>query len=287
MKALIVREDPAAAAGCAQALSEEGFQVTCVETQSVARAVTSLGNLDLMIMDETVNGRLTHALALAAERFSPAVTSILISDRSAEDMDELYDLIPSLYGLLDSKVPVSVVRQLSMAATFDFADAEIRKKRLAELAMLDRESDTETPDVLDDLPAELVAHDRADQIVPTGDLTPPDQAIPAFVARMDLQRSQQEQDALLVDIGISTGVAAGLEKNTTGDRRSPNDPEGRKDQDFQYAEQRAFEKSLRDLVLNNFEAAADSSASISEHRFIQRGPAFKADDPLVDMANAS
>ncbi len=130
MKALIMRDDAEAAAGCAKALLDKGFQVACVESRHIAQALLRIEPVDLLVMDERVGGRLTHALALSAERRHPYISAILMTDRPGEDTDELYELIPSLYALAGISVAPEILAQLALSSIEDFAQAEARVGRL-------------------------------------------------------------------------------------------------------------------------------------------------------------
>ncbi|MEM9583138.1 MAG: hypothetical protein AAGA08_08485, partial [Pseudomonadota bacterium] len=70
-------------------------------------AIARRGALDLLIMSEVVGQQLSHSVALSAERHSPYVATILRTTRTDEDLPELYDLLPSLYGILGKGIPVS------------------------------------------------------------------------------------------------------------------------------------------------------------------------------------
>ena len=144
MKALILRKNANATASCAQALIDKGFQVACVETRKVARALIQLETIDLLVMDEMVDGRLTHALALSAERRNPYVSAIIVTDRTGPDTDELYDLIPCLYGLVGSDSSGRLISQLALSSTENYEEAEARVRRNARLVAEDEgEDDTE------------------------------------------------------------------------------------------------------------------------------------------------
>ncbi len=162
MKALIMRDDAEAAAGCAKALLDKGFQVACVESRHIAQALLRIEPVDLLVMDERVGGRLTHALALSAERRHPYISAILMTDRPGEDTDELYELIPSLYALAGISVAPGILAQLALSSIEDFAQAEARVGRLtaADLAEAalgpDPDIEDELADWEDDLVDEIV-----------------------------------------------------------------------------------------------------------------------------------
>ena len=116
MRALILRNDPNAAMACSSALIEKGFQILCVDTRDVAETLVRLDLIDLLVMDERVQGDLTHTVALSGERHNPYVSTILMTDRPGDETDELYDLIPSLYALAGTETMPKLVGQLAVAA---------------------------------------------------------------------------------------------------------------------------------------------------------------------------
>ena len=96
MKALILRSDAKASVATAHALIEKGFQILSVDTQAVAHALIRVDTIDLLVMDERIEGQLTHAIALSGERRNPYLSTILLTDRKAHETDDLFDLIPCL-----------------------------------------------------------------------------------------------------------------------------------------------------------------------------------------------
>jgi hypothetical protein len=116
MKALILRNDAAASLSTAHALIDKGFQILSVDTQALAHALIRLDTIDLLIMDERVEGQLTHAIALSAERRNPHLSAILVTDRTAEQTDDLFELIPSLYGMVGHDTTARVLGKLALSA---------------------------------------------------------------------------------------------------------------------------------------------------------------------------
>jgi hypothetical protein len=116
MKALILRNDAAASLSTAHALIDKGFQILSVDTQALAHALIRLDTIDLLVMDERVEGQLTHAIALSAERRNPHLSAILVTDRTAEQTDDLFDLIPSLYGLVGHDTTPQIIGKLALSA---------------------------------------------------------------------------------------------------------------------------------------------------------------------------
>jgi hypothetical protein len=113
MKALILRSDADAAVATARVLIEKGFQVLCVESHKVAYALVRLDTIDLLVMDETINGHLTHSLALSGERRNPYLSAILLTDRIGPQTDDLYELIPSLHALVGTRTPAALLGRLA------------------------------------------------------------------------------------------------------------------------------------------------------------------------------
>jgi hypothetical protein len=122
MKALILRNDAAASLATAHALIDKGFQILSVDTQAVAHALIRMDVIDLLVMDERVEGQLTHAIALSAERKNPYLSAILLTDRTAEETDDLFELIPSLYGLVGQDTTPAILGKLALSAV----TAEVR-----------------------------------------------------------------------------------------------------------------------------------------------------------------
>jgi hypothetical protein len=134
MKALILRNNTDAAIGTARALVDKGFQVLCVETLAVAHALIRVDTIDLLVMDERVEGQLTHSIALSGERRNPYLSAILLTDRIGEEMDDLYELIPSLYALVGADTAPGLLGKLSISAV---SNKEQVNQRVAENAAID------------------------------------------------------------------------------------------------------------------------------------------------------
>ena len=91
MQALILSDSPETQLRMTQVLSRRGFQVTQCESVMMATAHVRAGTFDLMVMDERVHGTLTHRVALSAEKRAPFVKTVLLSDRTDSDVDDLYE----------------------------------------------------------------------------------------------------------------------------------------------------------------------------------------------------
>ncbi|MEM8538584.1 MAG: hypothetical protein AAGF56_12085 [Pseudomonadota bacterium] len=139
MKALILRSDPDAALATAQVMTKRGFQVMCLQSLTVAHALIRLDTLDVVIMDEVIEGQLTHAIALSAERRNGRLSAIVLTDRPRAETDDLYALVPSLYALVGTDTAADLLGQLAMSAmqnVDDIADAVVvRAAKEAEIAV--------------------------------------------------------------------------------------------------------------------------------------------------------
>ena len=126
MKALILRQNADAACATSKVLIDKGFQILCVETLAVAHALIRVDTIDLLVMDETFAGQLTHAIALSGERRSPYISTIMLTDRDRAATDDLYDLIPCLYALVGTTTSARLLGQLALAAVSMTANAIAR-----------------------------------------------------------------------------------------------------------------------------------------------------------------
>lgn len=129
MKALILRQDPDAADVTSRALIDKGFQILCVSSLAVAHALIRVDTIDLLVMDERIDGQLTHAIALSGERRSPYLSTIMMTDRHGEETDDLYELIPCLYALAGMQTSAHVLGQLALCAVSNQDEAVARVNR--------------------------------------------------------------------------------------------------------------------------------------------------------------
>ncbi|PRY79053.1 hypothetical protein CLV80_103387 [Yoonia maritima] len=155
MKALIMRSDPAAAAATARVFVDKGFQILCMDRHDVACALVKMDLIDLLVMDEEVEGKLTHSVALSGERHNPFISTILLTDRVGSDMDELYELIPCLHALVGQQTPATLLGQLAVASVSNKDFLAVRAARSAQLDVAEQaepeltwaEFDLDTQDV--------------------------------------------------------------------------------------------------------------------------------------------
>jgi hypothetical protein len=116
MHVLILDDKVARQEAAAIGFMRAGFQVTATPSLSVAEACVCGGVLDLLIAVERLQGRLTHSLALLAEFHNPALSTVLITDRSGAETDELPELIPSVHSLVDGQATADSLVALGRSA---------------------------------------------------------------------------------------------------------------------------------------------------------------------------
>ena len=148
MKALILRQDPEAACAVSRALMDKGFQILCVEKLDVAHALIRVDTIDLLVMDERIDGQLTHAIALSGERKNPYLSAILLTDRGREETDDLYELIPALYALAGMQTGAELVGKLALSAVSNIDDVMVR---VARQRAADKAEAGPPPLILDDI----------------------------------------------------------------------------------------------------------------------------------------
>jgi len=98
------------------AFLKAGYQITATSSLKVAEAILMYGYVDLLVATETLRDRLTHTTALFAEHRNPTVSTIMISDRSGTDVEELYELIPSVHCIVGSDISGKVILELGRAS---------------------------------------------------------------------------------------------------------------------------------------------------------------------------
>lgn len=126
-----------------------GFHVMATSSFRVAETILAEGYIDLFIAGEEVQGRLTHNTALYGEHRNPSLSTILISDRSPEDVEDLFDLIPSVHCIVGGRVSGRTVIQLGRASVASQARSLSFNRRapLAEDAFTDPRSIPQTMSV--------------------------------------------------------------------------------------------------------------------------------------------
>lgn len=131
MQVMVINDDPEVQVRVAKGLMSKGFQVVGMETVARACAYVKIDPVDILITGERVGGRLSHTVALAAECANPMVTTMLLTDRTDPEIEELYDLLPSLYALISPRSDPTVVARLALSAVASPQDAERRMHRNA------------------------------------------------------------------------------------------------------------------------------------------------------------
>lgn len=131
MQIMVMNDDPAVQVRVTKGLMSKGFQVVGMETVSRACAYVKIDPVDILIMGERVSGRLSHTVALAAECANPMVTTMLLTNRVDPEVEELYDLLPSLYALISPQSDPGVVARLALSAVANPGEAEQRMRRNA------------------------------------------------------------------------------------------------------------------------------------------------------------
>lgn len=74
------------------------------------------GPVDVLVLGEALEGRLAHDVALLAEWRNPQVATVLLSDRPADEAEELWDLLPSLQAILGTDAPARLVAAVAQGA---------------------------------------------------------------------------------------------------------------------------------------------------------------------------
>lgn len=179
MQVLILDDDPAFQAQLARAMMGQGFNVLCVDTVPGAEAFLRLGMVDVLIAAERIGGKLSHAVALLAECRNPLLAAILRTDRTGADLDELFDLVPAVVGILGRAVAPSLVMQVVLAATAEVRSGSASSVLAARWAAAQKAAQTAGPegDLGDDL-----ADDHSDA---TGDDPAPGDDLAGVAAGTD------------------------------------------------------------------------------------------------------
>ena len=124
MQVLIVDDDIDRQSDLTIAFMQAGFQAMATHSLRVAETCIRRNVVDLLVMTERVQGRLTHALALLGEYRNPMLATILLTDRTDSDVDELFLLLPSLHGLLSPDSDPAVVTKLLLGSLTSSADGD-------------------------------------------------------------------------------------------------------------------------------------------------------------------
>jgi hypothetical protein len=193
MQVMVINDDPEVQVRVAKGLMSKGFQVVGMETVARACAYVKIDPVDILITGERVGGRLSHTVALAAECANPMVTTMLLTDRTDPEIEELYELLPSLYALISPRSDPAIVARLALSAVASPEDAERRMRRNAEARQTQPMADWAA--VFQDSPVVARSLDEDDWDAPEG---------PGGLADPD-------PDAFLLAPRAETGVEAGRE----------------------------------------------------------------------------
>lgn len=116
MHALICHDDFSHRMQLKIALKRLGFLVSSTPNQSTAQLCLREQVVDVVIMSETVGGKLTHALALLAECRNPNVETVLLTPRTDPCVEELYFLLPSLHCIVGPDIESHLIAKLARSA---------------------------------------------------------------------------------------------------------------------------------------------------------------------------
>lgn len=115
MLALILSDIPSVHHDLSPSLHRRGFQVVNSETVAMATAHVRAWNFDLIVIAERTNNLLSHCVALSAEKHAPFVKTILLSERRDREVEELYDLLPSLVSIVSPDLDPEMIAQVALA----------------------------------------------------------------------------------------------------------------------------------------------------------------------------
>lgn len=137
MQVMILEEDPTLRTRIAGALAPEGVDVLSFGRLAPAKEAARRAKVDILLLGDRVEGRLAGDVALLAEWRNPRLASLLLSDRSPEEAEDLFDLIPSLQAVLArgtgprslARLAVAVARAQQGLALFPEEEAEAADPR--------------------------------------------------------------------------------------------------------------------------------------------------------------
>lgn len=116
MQVLLVTDQPSQHEQVMIAYLRAGFQITATSSVNVAETFIRCSAIDLLILAESLDSKLTHSLALLAEHQNPLLATILLTDRTGEAAEEVFDLIPSVHCAVGSTVAGKTILQLGRAS---------------------------------------------------------------------------------------------------------------------------------------------------------------------------
>lgn len=116
MQVLILGDDHGQQARLGAAMMKKGFQVICVESATAASSYIRSEMIDVLILTETRSGRISQSCACVSQSRNRAVSVIVISGRTGPALDELFEEIPQLYGVMGLDMPPTMVAALALAS---------------------------------------------------------------------------------------------------------------------------------------------------------------------------
>lgn len=116
MQVLILGDDHGQQARLAAAMMKTGFQVICVESAAAAASFIRSELIDVLVLTETRSGRISQSCACVEQSRNRAVSVIVISDRTGAAMNELFEEVPQLYGVMGLDMAPAMVSALALAS---------------------------------------------------------------------------------------------------------------------------------------------------------------------------
>jgi len=116
MQVLVLNENRRVQEAQATALLAKGFSVVRADNVAAALSEVRKGAVDVLVMADRVQGRLSHVVALTAKCHNPRVATLLLTGRIDPEMDDLFELWPSLHAILGLHVAPDVVARLAFTS---------------------------------------------------------------------------------------------------------------------------------------------------------------------------
>ncbi len=221
MQVLILEDDPAFQAQLAQMMMGHGFNVLCVDTVPGAEAFLRLGMVDVLVAGERIGGKLSHAVALLAECRNPLLAAVLRTDRKGPDLDELFDLVPSLVGILGRGVDPALVTQVVLAATAGVRADSATSHLAARWVAAERPADPASVSA-DDPAGDLMVDSLGDALPPVIAAMP---AVPEPAALAELAVTARSWDGLWpADLATGSVASSPVDSVPQGPAADPAGP---------------------------------------------------------------
>ena len=159
MHALLVSDQPKLMTQISSKLMDCGFLVLGVNSVDAAEQFLRDTSVDLLVMEEKVSGRLTHTLSLLAEYRVSTSSTVIVTERQGDDLDELFELLPGLSCVFGKGIPAEFVAQMALASTSGRAiKGKLSSKAMARPALPKPEAEQSVePVAADAQPEEAVA----------------------------------------------------------------------------------------------------------------------------------